>query len=82
MGGAVAGFIFRANDAPHYRSGHGILIALCAMTLLLGVFMTIYLRRENARRDAAHKAPAAYTEAEMELESDKGDYATFFRYTI
>ena len=82
MGGAVAGFIFRATDAPHYRSGHGILIALCAMTLLLGVFMTIYLRRENARRDAAHKAPAAYTEAEMELESDQGDYATFFRYTI
>ena len=78
----MAGFIFRADDAPHYRSGHGILLALCAMTMILGVIMTWYLRRENARRDAAHKPPAEYTAAEMELEKDKGDYATFFRYTV
>lgn len=44
--------------------------------------MTTYLRRENARRDAAYKAPSDYTLAEMELESEKGDDATFFRFTV
>ncbi|KAH6641941.1 major facilitator superfamily domain-containing protein [Boeremia exigua] len=82
VGGAVAGFIFQAKDAPHYRTGHGILIAMCSLTVLLATGMTLYLQKENTRRDAQYKAPAEYTQAEMELESQKGDNATFFRYTI
>ncbi|KAH7076523.1 major facilitator superfamily domain-containing protein [Paraphoma chrysanthemicola] len=82
IGGAVSGFIFQAKDAPHYRMGHGILLGLCGLTMLLAAFMTVYLRRENAKRDAAHKSPSEYSFAEMELEKDKGDNATFFRYTI
>lgn len=82
LGGAVAGFVFRADDAPHYRSGHGTLIASVGMSLVLSTFMTIYLRRENARRDALYKPASEYTRAEMEFEADKGDSATFFRYTI
>lgn len=29
-----------------------------------------------------YKIPSEYTMAEMELEADKGDNATFFRYTV
>lgn len=29
-----------------------------------------------------YKRPEDYTRAEMELEAEKGDDATFFRYTI
>ncbi|OAL49681.1 MFS general substrate transporter [Pyrenochaeta sp. DS3sAY3a] len=82
IGGAVAGFIFQSKDAPHYRSGHGILIAMCSVTILVAIFMTLYLRRENARRDAAYKPPSEYTLSEMEVETEKGDDATFFRYTV
>lgn len=82
LGGAVAGFVFRPDDAPHFRSGHGILIAAQSMSLVLALVMTLYVRRENARRDRTYKAPSEYSEEEMKLESDKGDYASFFRYTI
>lgn len=52
------------------------------MSLVLYVFMTIYLRRENARRDARHKPLAEYTYPEKMAESEMGDNATFFRYTV
>lgn len=52
------------------------------MAMVLSIFMTVYLRRENARRDRVHKAPEEYTRAEKEMESDRGDNATFFRYTV
>jgi hypothetical protein len=52
------------------------------MSCILSILMTIYLRRENARRDQTHKAPHEYTRAEKELEQDSGDNATFFRYTV
>ncbi|KAB2111439.1 hypothetical protein AG0111_0g997 [Alternaria gaisen] len=82
MGGAVSGFIFQARDAPHYHTGHGILLALCCLTVLLASFMTWYLRRENSIRDSKHKPPQEYTLSEQEAEADKGDNASFFRYTV
>ncbi|KAJ3543629.1 hypothetical protein NM208_g3472 [Fusarium decemcellulare] len=69
LGGAIAGFIYRQEDAPHYRTGHGTLIATLGMSCALATFMTWYLRRENARRDRVYKAPSEYTRAEMELEA-------------
>lgn len=51
------------------------------MSCILSIFMTWYLRKENARRDAVHKAPSEYSREEMVLEREKGDNATFFRYT-
>lgn len=44
--------------------------------------MTWYLRRENSKRDAAYKLPSEYTLSEMEFETEKGDNASFFRYTV
>jgi MFS family permease len=82
LGGVIAAFVIRKSDAPHYRSGHAILTATSTMSCILSIFMTIYLRRENARRNAVHKSPLEYSRAEKELEKDKGDNATFFRYTV
>lgn len=52
------------------------------MSMLLSIFMTLYLRRENARRDREYKPPSEYTVEEKLLEREKGDNATFFRYTV
>ncbi|KAH6656621.1 high-affinity nicotinic acid transporter [Truncatella angustata] len=82
LGGAISGFLYRTKDAPMFYPGHGTLIATETMSLILCIFMTIYLRRENARRDGEYKAPSEYTRQEMELEREKGDNATFFRYTV
>lgn len=82
LGGIIAGFIYQAKAAPHYKSGHTSLIGLLVMSTILCIIMTVYLRFENARRDRENKAPADYTEAEKILERESGDNASFFRYTV
>ncbi|KAL4813485.1 major facilitator superfamily domain-containing protein [Aspergillus spinulosporus] len=82
LGGVLSSFIYRSQDKPHYRVGHGTLIGCLTMSTVLCTIMTIYLRRENARRDREYKPPAEYSEAEKAAEREKGDYASFFRYTI
>lgn len=52
------------------------------MSMLLSILMTIYLRRENSRRDGKHKPLSEYTMEEKMRESESGDNATFFRYTV
>ena len=82
LGGTIAGFIYLPKDSPHFRQGHGILIGMITMSTCLSTFMTIYLRRENARRDREGKAPDSYNDDEKSAERTKGDNATFFRYTV
>lgn len=82
MGGMIAAYLYQAKDRPTYFPGHGTLLAFQAMAMTLSIFMTIYLRRENARRDRMHKPPSEYTEAEREAERELGDKASFFRYTV
>jgi len=86
LGGMIAAFTYRIKDKPRYFPGHGILLGTTFMSLCLCTFMTIYLRRENARRDALLAAQgrtlADYTDAEKEQERECGDNATFFRYTV
>lgn len=78
----MSGFVFRQADAPRYMSGHLALVGTLSMSLVLSIFMTIYLRRENTRRDVKHKPLAEYTYEEKLRESGMGDNATFFRYTV
>ncbi|KAF4826948.1 putative transporter [Colletotrichum tropicale] len=82
LGGAIAGFLYQAKDKPHYYPGHGTLISTMTMSMILSTFMTIYLRRENDRRDREYKDPNQYTAEEKAAERTKGDNATFFRYTV
>jgi hypothetical protein len=82
LGGLVASFLFLSRQAPRYFPGYGSLIALLTMSTILCCIMTVYLRRENARRDREYKAPSEYSYEEKFAEREKGDYATFFRYTV
>lgn len=82
LGGILASFVYLSKTAPRFTQGHCILIGVLSMSICLQTFMTIYLRKENARRDREYKAPSEYTEAEKEAEREKGDNATFFRYTV
>lgn len=56
------------------------------MSLVLTAFMTVYLRRENARRDQVLIGQAITLEEvsdEIKWEQrEKGDDATFYRYTV
>jgi hypothetical protein len=80
LGGVIAGFSFRSKDAPRYFSGHGLLIGMVTMSLCLCVFMHTYLKRENARRDAAMIARGltlnSYTEEMKYAERERGDNAS------
>ncbi|TQS31680.1 hypothetical protein Golomagni_08027 [Golovinomyces magnicellulatus] len=82
LGGAVAGFVIRQKDGPRYLSGYLILLGVSTMAFVLSIFMTLYLRKENKRRDEAHKDPSLYTMEEKLAETDCGDNATFYRYTV
>lgn len=82
LGGVAAGFIYLSKYSPKFIPGHIAVIGFLSMSLILQVLMTIYLRRENARRDSEHKAPEQYTVEEKAAERERGDYATFFRYTV
>jgi len=86
LGGVIAGFSFRSKDAPRYFSGHGLLIGTVTMSLALCLFMHTYLKRENARRDAEMIARGlhinSYTDEMKNAERERGDNASFFRYTV
>ncbi|KAI5781445.1 major facilitator superfamily domain-containing protein [Geopyxis carbonaria] len=86
LGGTIAAFVYRKTDAPRYFSGHGLLMGTTAMSCVLCIFMTWYLRKENARRDEAMREKGLtlddYTEEMRVSEREKGDNATFFRYTV
>jgi len=82
LGGVMSSYLFLTKHKPRYFSGFGVLLAFQVAAVVLSVIMHIYLRRENARRDREYKPPSEYTEAEKLAEREKGDYATFFRYTI
>jgi hypothetical protein len=82
LGGTISGYLFLSRDGPRYFHGFGTLLGCQVMALCLSVYMTLYLRRENARRDREHKPPSEYTEEERVMEREKGDDATFFRYTV
>ncbi|TGZ77276.1 MFS general substrate transporter [Ascodesmis nigricans] len=86
LGGAIAGFAYRKTDAPRYFQGHGLLIATLSMSLVLTTFMTIYLRKENARRDADFAARGItieeLTEEQKYEERERGDHASYFRFTV
>ncbi|KAH6666232.1 major facilitator superfamily domain-containing protein [Halenospora varia] len=86
LGGVVASFVYQTKDQPRFIKGHAILIGLTTMSLVLTVFMTIYLRNQNARRDVLLKQQNVtlddYSE-EMKIEQrEKGDNAIFFRFTV
>ena len=82
LGGILAAFVYLKTDSPQYVKGHSILIGVLTMSATICTCMTLYYRRENARRNAEHKAPELYTSGEKDSEREKGDHASFFRFTV
>jgi hypothetical protein len=57
------------------------------MSFILSTLMTVYLRRENARRDKEAAASGKmtledYSPEEKDEQRHRGDDASFFRYTV
>ncbi|EKD15411.1 high-affinity nicotinic acid transporter [Drepanopeziza brunnea f. sp. 'multigermtubi' MB_m1] len=81
LGGAISGFVYLSKDGPRFVKGHCILIGLTSMSFILTSIMTLYYRRENARRDAI-LAEGNYSDEQKLAEREKGDDAMFYRYTV
>jgi len=92
LGGIISGFAYRGTEAPRFYAGHGMLIGMLTMSLVLSTLMHIYCKRENARRDDELRARTGvtgpivvedhYTEEMRYAEREKGDDASFYRYTV
>lgn len=86
LGGAISAYCFLPQYSPRFIPGHVTLASTVAMSFILTVFMTIYLRKENARREQwaleHNKQPENYSDEEKDAEREKGDNATFYRYTV
>ncbi|TVY38907.1 putative transporter [Lachnellula occidentalis] len=86
LGGVVASFVYLSMDEPRFIRGHAVLIALISMSLVLTLFMTIYLGRENTRRDVLlgeqNRSLENISHDDKLAQREKGDDASFFRYTV
>ncbi|KAG9240378.1 major facilitator superfamily domain-containing protein [Calycina marina] len=86
LGGAISAFCFLPQYSPRFIPGQVTLASMVAMSFCLTVIMSWYLRRENASRDQwaleHNLQPTDYTEAQKHDERERGDNATFFRYTV
>jgi len=94
LGGVIAGFCYRGTEGPRYYAGHGLLIGTLTMSTCLAVFMHLYLKRENTRRDVELRErfnithidpvhiPDYYTEEMRIAERHRGDHTSFFRFTV
>jgi len=58
------------------------MLGMIALSIILCALQSVYLRRENARRDATHKPLSEYTAQNKHEERELGDSATFYRFTV
>jgi len=85
FGGAFASNMYRTQDKPRFRVGHGCEILFVSLGLISVAVTALVSRRINHRRDEA--ARLALEKGENNLYSDKvlremGDRAPDFRYTL
>lgn len=83
-GGIIASYIYLTRDGPRYVKGHSILIGFVSLAFFLTLFMTIWCRKENARRDAFTGSLSRdnLTEEEKTREKELADDVPWFRYTV
>ena len=56
MGGAIAGQIYRTEDAPRFILGHAINLGFSTMAIVCACILIVSLRLENRRRDRLYGA--------------------------
>lgn len=81
-GGIIASFVYRNQDKPRYFTGHGTILAFLGLALIFIIIQMVCLTRINKKRDEAYGSPEGYTSDMKRAESDRGNDASFFRYTI
>ncbi|THG94934.1 hypothetical protein EW026_g6627 [Hermanssonia centrifuga] len=95
LNGAITSNVYRAQDKPWYRLGHGIVLAYIAIGWLCSLLFFLLLRKENARRDAGQRDEVlegvdnlnaneknGHFKDVQEARLEKGDQWSGFRYTL
>ncbi|OAL03030.1 MFS general substrate transporter [Phaeosphaeriaceae sp. SRC1lsM3a] len=82
MNGVVSSNIYLPTEKPHYRTGHGIVLAYMFLFLFGGsILQHVMLRRENSLRKAGKRDYLIEGKTEEELEI-LGDKRPDFYYTL
>jgi len=95
LNGAVTANVYRAQDRPWYRLGHGIILAYIVVGWLSSLIYTVLLRLENKARDRGErdevidgfenvhaKSQNGRYSSVAEARREKGDAWSGFRYTV
>jgi len=81
LGNIVSSNVYRTDDAPYYRRGNKVLLAIIAMNIVLYALAKWYYVWKNARRE---KIWGSWTEEErqryVETTTDKGNKRLDFRF--
>lgn len=79
-GGIIASFVYRPQDSPRYYLGHGVVLGVTVMAMILAVILAAYLKISNQKKDkycAEH--PEVYSQDPHEL-AKLGEHSPLFRY--
>ena len=81
LSGIIAPWVYLSKDAPNYRTGHGILLALLLGSWVIAALLRLYCQWENRQRDMGkrdHLLQGLTPEEEQDLSSSH----PAFRYLI
>jgi len=94
MNGVVSSNIYRAVNAPWFRGGHSVLFGYFCVGFLTTIAFTVYLKRQNAKRDRGEGEEIIDGVAKEKYGNDnhyesvdiarreKGDMWSGFRYVL
>lgn len=85
MGGIMGSNIYLAREAPKYRTGFSVSLAMSLLSIIMAYVLRMECKRQNAKKDrllrekTEDEIRAGYTDQEL---LDMGDKSPFFRYTL
>ncbi|KAG8678797.1 hypothetical protein FRC08_017508 [Ceratobasidium sp. 394] len=83
LGGVASSFIYRAQDAPRFHVGHGVVLGSLCMTWLGTLVMLFVYKRANKEKEEMCARMGITDCDERRLEyRDVGDASPLFRYTM
>lgn len=85
LNGVVSSNIYRQQDAPNYRPGHGVVLAYLVLFLFGGsILTTVGLRIENKKRQSGQRDHwvQGKSESEVNIMGDKRYVISFPSYLL
>jgi hypothetical protein len=85
LGGICGSNIYIASQAPKYRTGFGVCLAISVCAIIAAIVLRFAIQRENSRRlryldeHGEDEIRSRYSEQEL---LDMGDRSPFFKYTL